>query len=290
MPTFDFQVGASSDDCSVDVTGIYLTDTALWLGKYGTMAENNGVRFTSVTLPQGATINAAYLSFYAFGALSGTTCKVTIKGHNTDNAPTFSTKADFDGRARTSAGVSWTIPGWSDATWYDSPSITSVVQEIVNRAGWASGNAMAFFVDDDGSSDSALRKARSWDGAAAYAAKLHIEYTPAVTEKTSSDTGSGVDACVSLVIVEAKSSSDDGSGVEGTPLPSAVLSGSETGSSIDVIIARLLASFDTGSDIEVAQLAGLLNDLFATELGEGLDLLVAKIEMPTKGGGMKLWT
>jgi hypothetical protein len=112
------------------------------------------------------------------------------------------------------------------------------------------------------------------------------------TAKTSSDTGSGADAYVSLVIVEAKSSSDIGSGVDSTPLQTAAIAGSETGSSIDAIIARLLASFDTGYGIEVGsvEVGGLLKALFASELGWGSDSLTAKIEMPTKGGGMKLWT
>jgi hypothetical protein len=113
-----------------------------------------------------------------------------------------------------------------------------------------------------------------------------------VAAKTSSDTGSGADAYVSLETTGAKSSSDAGSGVEGTPVPSASLAGSETGSSIDAIIARLLASFDTGGSVEIGsvEVGGLLQNLFASELGEGLDSLTAKIEMPTKGGGMKLWT
>jgi hypothetical protein len=111
-----------------------------------------------------------------------------------------------------------------------------------------------------------------------------------VTAKTSSDTGSGADAYVSLETPGAKLSSDIGSGLEGTPLPGASLAGSETGAGIEALAARLLASLDTGSGVEVAQLVGLLKDLFATELGEGGDLLTAKIEMPTKGGGMKLWT
>jgi hypothetical protein len=99
---------------------------------------------------------------------------------------------------------------------------------------------------------------------------VEVDYTPAVTEKTSSDTGSGV---------------------EDTPLPSATLTSSETGSGIEAFIARLLAAFDTGYGVEaVVEVGGQLKNLFATELGEGSDTLTAKIEIPTKGGGMKLWT
>jgi len=74
-------------------------------------------------------------------------------------------------------------------------------------------------------------------------------------------------------------------------MPSAILAGSETGSGIEALVARLLAAVDTGCGVEVVvEVGGLFKNLFATELGEGSDLLTAKIEMPTKGGGMKLWT
>lgn len=115
---------------------------------------------------------------------------------------------------------------------------------------------------------------------------VEVDYT-AVTEKSSSDTGSGADVVDSLETPEAKSSSDAGSGVEGTPIQSAILAGSETVFSIEALTSRLLAAVDTGDGVEAG---GLLKDLFVTELGEGSDSLIAKIEMPIKGGGMKLWT
>jgi hypothetical protein len=51
-------------------------------------------------------------------------------------------------------------------------------------------------------------------------------------------------------------------------------------------------SSDTGSGLEASNVEseGPPQDLSADEPGEGADRLVAKIEMPTKGGGMKLWT
>jgi hypothetical protein len=44
-----------------------------------------------------------------------------------------------------------------------------VIQEIVNRSGWASGNALALIVTGTGE-----RVAESYDGSAA--PELHIEY------------------------------------------------------------------------------------------------------------------
>lgn len=115
------------------------------------------------------------------------------------------------------------------------------------------------------------------------------DYPEAVLTKD--ETGSGADAYVSLESQQAKASSDTGYGLEGTPVPSAILAGSEAGSAIEALIFRLLAAVDTSYGFETgAEIEGLLKNLFASELGEGSDSLTAKIEMPTKGGGMKLWT
>jgi hypothetical protein len=104
------------------------------------------------------------------------------------------------------------------------------------------------------------------------------------------EVGSGADAYVSLVIFEARFSSDVGLGVEGAPMLSAILAGSETGSSVDAIIARLLAVVDTGTGTEVSSLfQDLSKELFATELGQGIDALVVKREIFAGGEGTKFF-
>ena len=135
-------------------------------------------RFTNVTVPQGATITVAYITYTAYFATFGTICNERFRGENTDNAATFSTLADYTGRSRTAAYVDWNnIGSWTGDTAYNSPSLVSIVQEIVNRPGWVSGNAMAFLPEDNNSSDSAYRDAYSYDGSTTLCPKLHIEYT-----------------------------------------------------------------------------------------------------------------
>lgn len=106
------------------------------------------------------------------------------------------------------------------------------------------------------------------------------------------DAGVGVEACVSLQTPAAKASSDNGCGVEAIVIPGAALIGSESGSGVEAFIARLLAAAENGYGVEASEVGGegMLKNLFAGELGEGADGLIAKIEMPTKGGGMRLWT
>ena len=65
----------------------------------------------------------------------------------------------------------------------------------------------------------------------------------------------------------AKTSSDSGAGSEG-------------------LAARLLTGNEVGTSVEMG---GLSKELSATEHSHGSDSLAAKIESPTKGGGMKLW-
>jgi hypothetical protein len=56
-----------------------------------------------------------------------------------------------------------------------TPEIKTLVQEVVNQAGWSSGNAMAFYLERV--SGSSQRYFWSYDGLSGWAALLHIEYT-----------------------------------------------------------------------------------------------------------------
>jgi hypothetical protein len=104
------------------------------------------------------------------------------------------------------------------------------------------------------------------------------------------EVGSGADSYISLGKTEAKASSDSGSGVEGTPLSRATLAGGENGSSIDAIIARLLADFDAAYGVEASSVeSGLLENLFATELGQGRDALVVRRGIFAGGEGTKFF-
>jgi hypothetical protein len=70
-----------------------------------------------------------------------------------------------------------------------TPSLTSIVQEIVNRAGWAPGNSMALIIEGSGQ-----RVTKSFEGQSGSAPLLHVEY---------SDSG------IQEVELRVKQSSDD---------------------------------------------------------------------------------
>jgi hypothetical protein len=98
-------------------------------------------RFPALGLEQGASIVSAKVSIEAFGSgqLGGSGINVTIKGLDQDDAATFSSRADFDARPRTSASVAWSPANWTPGQVYDTPDLKSIVQEIVDRPGYDGG-------------------------------------------------------------------------------------------------------------------------------------------------------
>ena len=171
--SIDLKVGASSDDCDRDNTNWTTTTTTFYLD-WDSVGQADGVRFTNVTVPKGATIVNAYLTVRA---RDGTTPAggTTIYGQAADDPATFSTAADWNGRTWTTANVSWQPSVWVADTYYNSPDISTVVQEIVDRSGWSSGQAMAFKLDGD---EADRIYGYSYDyGTGQYAPELHIEYS-----------------------------------------------------------------------------------------------------------------
>ena len=190
MATLDKQVAASYDDIRVRYDSVALAwevllgDADVYLGNYSAdeLKSGSGNRFLDVPVPKGATITEAHLSVCCYNDSVGTVCNARIRGEAADNPAEFSDYTDYSGRPRTSISVDWdAIAAWYFGEWNDSPDIKAVIQEIIDRAGWESGNAMVIFLDDhDGRSDSgASRQHRTWDTLDnTYGIKLHIEYTP----------------------------------------------------------------------------------------------------------------
>jgi hypothetical protein len=106
-----------------------------------------GFRWTNVTVPKGATIDVAYIRLYADDAAQED-INVNIHFQDSDNPGTFvSGTGSYDISNETNRPRTLNYTTWAallDApNWYNSPSLVDEVQEIVDRSGWSSGNAMA---------------------------------------------------------------------------------------------------------------------------------------------------
>jgi len=171
MAIFNTAIAASSDDAAEYAGTVTLNGTGIgfyYSDYYG------GFRFTSVTIPQGATIDSATLTL-TVASTSNDNPNLSIAGQAIDNAPTFATSSNnITTRTKTTASVSWNGTDIGTGA-KDSPDIKSVIQEIINRPGWASGNSLALLVRGTTTSNFTVR---AYDFGSAFPA-LTIDYTAA---------------------------------------------------------------------------------------------------------------
>lgn len=111
------------------------------------------MRFTTINVPQGALITEATLRF-TLEAVTGSP-DTTCYGADVDDLAAWADPGNLPSNAaQTTASVAF-APTGTGAMELD---VTTIVQEIVNRAGWEAENAMGFvFVDEVGSGDNYWR-------------------------------------------------------------------------------------------------------------------------------------
>jgi uncharacterized delta-60 repeat protein len=187
--TLSKRIGSASDDAEEEgPTGT--TPGTMWLDSSdielvsdfdspSTGEQKVGLRFTGMNIPVGATITDAYLVFRAISADSGMNnsgaTSLTVNGQLTGNASTFTTTSgNISSRTLTTASTAWTPSAWTTGLDYNSPDISSVVQEIVNQGTWASGNALAIIISGTGH-----RASQAYDSDPSNAAQLVVTYTTA---------------------------------------------------------------------------------------------------------------
>ncbi|MHC4172358.1 MAG: discoidin domain-containing protein [Planctomycetota bacterium] len=133
-----------------------------------------GLRFLKVFVPQGATINNAYVVFTCDETVGGTQpVNAIIDGELTPNAPAFTSAVNnVSDRPRTTAQVLWQPVNWTSEGQVDQTSnIAPVIDEIINQPGWTIGNALVLIFTDDPTNPSAgLRTANTGP-------LLHIEWS-----------------------------------------------------------------------------------------------------------------
>lgn len=132
-----------------------------------------GLRFDGVPIPIGATVTNAYVQFRS-DEVGSVATSLVISGEATDDAaPIVKTLRNISSRQRTASAVGWEPPPWLQRNLAGAdqrtPNLAAVIQEIVSRTGWTSGNAVVLIVEGSGK-----RTADSFEGS--WAPILHVEY------------------------------------------------------------------------------------------------------------------
>lgn len=178
--------------------GMSLTSSDLEIGNDGGDEQFTGIRFQNVSVPQGAIISNAFIRMRADETDGiGSQLNIYIKAQDIDNAAQFTTaNSNISSRTLTTAQHTWpdgSVPAWNASTVYDTPDISTLVQELVDRLGWSSGNAMAFVYWSD-MGETSERVGDSYEGG--WPAELHFDYTiPLATPPTADFTASATSTC-----------------------------------------------------------------------------------------------
>lgn len=168
----EFRVGGIAGD-------MYLNSSDLEIGNDGGDEQYVGLRFQNVNVPQGATISNAYIRFRADENDGfGSQLNIYIAAQDIDDAPTFNgTNYNISSRTLTATQHTWpdgTVPAWTNPNLYDTPDISAVIQEVVDRGGWSNGNSMVIVIWSD-IGETSERIADSYEGG--YPAELIFDYT-----------------------------------------------------------------------------------------------------------------
>jgi len=165
--TARINIAASSDD----FTGLGgAGEDDLSFGEDLGQANNVGLRFDNVTIPDGATILETYLQFEA--AEAGTdAASFTIALEDTISAATYSDTNAPDDRTYLADEFVWnTVEAWDQDGVYQSPDLTSLIEDLIAQNGTLDDAALGFLVEGTGS-----RVATSFDGDG-FAPQLVIVY------------------------------------------------------------------------------------------------------------------
>lgn len=200
--TLNLQVSSSADDGTEGgiASGAGVTSSRTWTdtgssvsitfatldpGKHSVADGNTvsvGARFTNVTVPQGTTITSATFTLTPkITYPSGVTIAFFVSAQNSDNASAFSTTPGMlnaTNRPRTTANCgTWDLTSVV-ANEPETRDVTACVQEVINRAGWVSGNSIAIILDTHTtSSNSEWQDFFPYDDTPSKAPKLDIVYS-----------------------------------------------------------------------------------------------------------------
>ncbi len=134
--------------------GVYsgYTGSTDYAGKMGTESNQHYHQylwFDNVTLTSGITIDSVFVWVRGYSS-DGSNCTLTVWCEDTADAASYpNTTSDISSRTKTTASVVYSPASWS--TTGDNKlggNLAAIVQEVVDRGDWASGNAMAFFFEN----------------------------------------------------------------------------------------------------------------------------------------------
>lgn len=142
------------------------------IGNDATGSCDAGLRFNSTGIAEAANILSAKLRVKS-AVNSSKRPTFRVRGILQASPATWDQTTRPSTRPKTTAYVDWT-PGadWTINTWYESPDITSIIQEIVNQTGFS--GAIALVIEDNASTSNNYENIWDYNNGATDSAELDV--------------------------------------------------------------------------------------------------------------------
>lgn len=137
-------------------------------------SQISGIRFAEIDVPRNSTILSASLILTTSSSVPyGNRPSIKVSAQNSATPPPFSTwSQDIRARSKTSS-VTWNNVATTANTETTSPVLTDLVQTLVDKNEWDSGNPMVFILEASGAGE---HRFVSYDGTPSKSATLKIEF------------------------------------------------------------------------------------------------------------------
>jgi hypothetical protein len=180
--TVEYQVSAGDDDAYG--YGDELQNSTKNYLRIGDSSFNpipyytSGMVFRHIEIPQGSEILNATFKIHSYDDRLTDTVYGVITAEAADDAVALGGSRYVSSLVTTNTSVAWDhFEPWVENTWYESPDIAEVVQEVIDRTGWSANNSLTIIYStrqDDGGA----RNFSSYDRGSEHAPKLEITYVP----------------------------------------------------------------------------------------------------------------
>lgn len=184
--TMTVSVSAASDDAARWDATFSTSQTLSYIGMIeggDDTTQDMGFRFSGLNIPQYSTINSAALWLNKGSDNSGLPLDIIFFGEATDDAATFSDHSNWESREASLTADSVVVEaGLSPVNRFiQFGDVAIIIQNLVDRAGWGSGNDIvifAFGIDEDLVEEVSIR---TYDASSAYGAYIKLDWTPPAT-------------------------------------------------------------------------------------------------------------
>jgi len=180
--TVEYQVLSSEDDGYATNDQLQNLSIDFLKTGYNTFSEPpyyvSGMIFRNVNIPQGTEIISARLKLCSYDSYLDDIVYGKMQAEAADDAAALGGVRNTGSLPMTGASIEWDhYEPWEKNTWYESPDIADVIQEVIDRVGWRSGNSL-IVVYGTRDSDGGYRHFSSYDRGGDFAPKLESHMCP----------------------------------------------------------------------------------------------------------------